>query len=789
MTPSRTRIAIVLAWILAGLLCLVISLTLLLSGVLYWAYKNPLQAFQKIEKHVLPADLKITWDSVRFKGEHLGGLDFLVDLEMTGLLVRKGAPSIDAPIDYARLRASVFPFKRRATLHLVKADSKSQITFLPGPAPEPSPEKNPLEIFQSVVGLLETIHDRLPIETFHVNIEQFRYGTSFQIQASANQELNQPLRFETSMETLGATKLKIGLGGHLDFSKLQTDTPFLNSKLTLKGADIEATQSILATSNLDRAQLQSEGPISYRKEKLNLGIAPKLTAVFTKNLAQINLGAGIQGIPGPLKKIEGLNLDLKTPLEAGTSWSSRESVFALTVPVDVFFLEKNLRIRMEKECACRLPVAVVAKADGKVWLSTLFKDLKETTRLIETSMAIESIQNQIFSLNLAGDIKVEKLATSAGGKLIYSPHLNTTAEIHSFKKLKPLLDAYRILIPAPFDVLDGTISFKANGPVATTERGSNFPLALNVDLKSSSQLVKLTTNAVVELNPTFTAAHLDLKAKVTNLNLDLPPLDPLGGMPRVTPDARFIKRPENLKPKTPSFKFTFNFEVETETNGAIRLASEYFQPALPITLKIQASGGAENAGFVQIEPFSVTYLRRTVKAEGLRIDLDSQDKGVFPMKGRLSVKQTDYTVFIDIEGTTKNPSVTMSSEPYLPKDDIIAVLLYDRTNDQLVSGDAEAAGGVQAAIADRAIGLFGLWAFAATPIKSFSYNPVTKVYTATVAVSDDLTAGIGTNWEESAHLELRKRVSKRWSLTAGWTPATQEEEATSKLVLQWEKRF
>ena len=55
-------------------------------------------------------------------------------------------------------------------------------------------------------------------------------------------------------------------------------------------------------------------------------------------------------------------------------------------------------------------------------------------------------------------------------------------------------------------------------------------------------------------------------------------------------------------------------------------------------------------------------------------------------------------------------------------------------------------------------------------------------------ITDDLTAGIGTNWEEATRLELRKRVSRRWMLTASWTP-NEEGDITEKLVLQWEKRF
>ena len=105
-----------------------------------------------------------------------------------------------------------------------------------------------------------------------------------------------------------------------------------------------------------------------------------------------------------------------------------------------------------------------------------------------------------------------------------------------------------------------------------------------------------------------------------------------------------------------------------------------------------------------------------------------------------------------------------------------------------MSADRETVGSFEAAISDRAIGLLGLWVFASTPIRSFSYNPLTKVYTATVKLAEGTTAAIGTDWEEAAQLEVRKRVTRRWVLTASWAPSDSKEQL-GKLVLQWEKRF
>ena len=229
-------------------------------------------------------------------------------------------------------------------------------------------------------------------------------------------------------------------------------------------------------------------------------------------------------------------------------------------------------------------------------------------------------------------------------------------------------------------------------------------------------------------------------------------------------------------------------DLKTAQPAAVRLLSKYAKPHIPITLNVNTTTEAAPAGVIRLEPFTVSYLRRKVAVEKFEVTLTDKEALGIPVNGRFRIDQTDYKIFIDVAGTLEAPNVQLSSEPYLPRNEIISVLLYDRTSEQLVSADNETVGSFEAALADRAIGLFGLWAFASTPIKSFSYNAVTKVYSATVQLGEGLTAGVGTSWEQAAHLEVRKRVSRRWVLTASWSPNTDNEQV-GKLVLQWEKRF
>jgi hypothetical protein len=777
-----------------ALASLLLVLFVSIAFTLFWAYQNPLPAFKYIESRFLPSDLEIKWSRIDFDGRSLGGLDFTIDITLNELHISKQSPNLDLPIEKTRVRASFFPLRRKMKIELVEVFASAPIRFRASVSDKGSRAKNPFEQIQSVLKVFAMIRDRVPIEQVNAKIDQFIFkpldGEALTMSIGLKKPMRQPLDVVFALNMSNESRTKVSAVASLDFELMKTSVPFLHVSLRFKGAGIKTTQKIELAANDAGISISSMGTIIYKRKKLTITSEPKLTARFSENKAEMTLVGGVRGLQGPILEFDNIRIVLKTPLESGTALSEKPSKFNLSMPVKLFFVSKKNRALVEKACACKLPEVLQAKAEGNIWLSTLLGRESESKPKLafDSEIEVETIENKIVALDLKGGLNFEIHRQPKQTKYIFLPRLNLTAKIRSFQNLKVLLDANGILIPAPLDVMDGSLEFRAKGPIASDNTGSRFPLALAINLASAGQKVEVNTDGTVQVNALFNQAHLDVNAKISNLIIDLPPLNPLDGLPRIANDSRFIKEPAKMSVK-PKFKFSLNFQIETRGENAIQLKSPYFNPHLPMSIKIQAGVGEENSGFVSIQPFDITYLRRTVHVENLKMNFDGDDKAPLPIKGRFSVKQTDYLVFIDVEGTTKSPIVKFSSDPYLPKEEIISVLLYDRTSDQLLPGDAETKGSVQAAIADRAIGLFGLWAFASTPIKSFSYNPVTKVYTATIAVSDDVTAGIGTSWESAAHLELRKRISKRWSLTAAWTPASQEESAVSKIVLQWERRF
>ncbi len=124
----------------------------------------------------------------------------------------------------------------------------------------------------------------------------------------------------------------------------------------------------------------------------------------------------------------------------------------------------------------------------------------------------------------------------------------------------------------------------------------------------------------------------------------------------------------------------------------------------------------------------------------------------------------------------------LRSEPSLPRDDIISLILYGKTSDRLASFEKESVGSTQAAINDRALGLFSIWAFASTPIESVSYDSNRKIYSANISLPGGISLNIGTNWEQVNSLSLRKYIANGWSFVTSYEPSDISEEKSDFLL-------
>jgi len=771
-------------------------LTLLLivaAFLLVWISTNPRSVWNAASEWFLPDDMAVTWSHLDFKANKESWLHWDFEWHLKGVKITKVTPKVDITVDDVdvAVTAQFFSPATRIVIHQLNLRSQTASSVHLAPSSENAPESSFYETAAQILDYLEMARSYTFAENIDIEVADFKlYSGEAPLQFKAklvkSADINLPIEIDASMVS-EKPEMKAWLQGQVNLNKMGNEETFADLRGGFEGFNTKTELPLQAVYYEDVLRVHSVAQFEYKFEKDILKAKPDLTLSLAPEKVDLQLTTSIDGIPGPMKKLRDLRLAMSLPLEDGKTWSSQPAGFAASAPVEVFFLEKKLRRDVEKSCRCKFPSELKTDLQGKIWFEPLIAPTSQKLKVVEAQIAMESVKNQIFTLNLGAKATVYRNTQS----WYYDPWIDSEMTIHKLKPFLAVFDSKGVLIPAPLSILDGTIVVKAKSPVEIAplkERLSSLTAGatIDVDLKSAYQIVKVGAVAKVKTNSEFKNFDIDLKARIEKLQLTLPPIEPIAGVPKLTRDARILLEPQTQKKS--NVKVTVNFEIETVKPGAIQLYSNLAKPFVPATVNVKGQGANTN-GSIKLEAFRLEYLRRSLLVDNFELKLKEDAKGDFPIAGNFRVKQTEYVISIRVTGTVGSPMIQLSSDPYLDRADIISVLLYDRTRDQLAGGDAESVGNVQAAMADRAIGLFGLWAFANTPIRSVSYNPATKMYSATVLLGGGLTAGIGSGQDQSTSLQLRKRISTRWVLTASWEPTTKDKNEVGSIVLQWERRF
>jgi hypothetical protein len=757
-------------------------------SVLVWVFTNPRGAWDFAGKHFLPADLSVTWEKIDFHAARKGWKHWDAVWTIDKLSVEKKSPAIHAPIARVETQFSLDLFTRGPWFHFSEflVNASEPITYKPGFEPSEASTQSPFQKLHDDLGYLDMAGRYSKADHMLVKIADLQIlGEQEPLKMTI--EIQKPSPDKTIEYSLKVNKQDVqsSLDGWVDANEFQSGKPFLQTNFALKTPAVDVHVAFMGLFDGRVARFEGEVNAAAKAGDKRVKAQPRFKLSVAENEAILEANSPVTDLPGPIASLDDLKMNVRLPMDNDRAWSERPAVFNFSTKLALFFIDQDMRPLLEKSCHCKIPEKLYTEIEGRFYPEFLLNEPSGRRPIADTNLKIEGLDNKLFTASLAAHVKVDKQSKN----WIVNPRFDSQIEIRSFQGLRQFLDAKNVIVPSPIDVLDGTIKVSARGDIDRSEKSIKTPVEIKIELKSPTQKVSIGTTVTLELANDFKSLDVYIQALIRELKIELPPLDPVLGIPALTRDPRLVMKPEApAKKDHKAFKTKVYFNVKTESAGAIQLLSKLADPLVPVTLDMNNSAKGESSGFVRFEPFAITYLRRRINVERLQVTLSEEDKGDFPVGGRFRIDQTSYKIFVDVGGTTSSPIVQLNSEPFLPRNDIISVLLYNRTSDQLVSADSETVGSFEAALADRAIGLFGLWAFASTPIRSFSYNAVTHVYTATVDLGGGITASVGTNWERAASLEVRKRVSRRWVLTASWSP-TESNEQVGKLVLQWEKRF
>ena len=187
-------------------------------------------------------------------------------------------------------------------------------------------------------------------------------------------------------------------------------------------------------------------------------------------------------------------------------------------------------------------------------------------------------------------------------------------------------------------------------------------------------------------------------------------------------------------------------------------------------------------------PFDAQLFRRTVVIQRFNVLLKHPSERS-EVDGLIEVPYADYTIWIRIVGRVSKPEVRFSSDPSLPPDKVVAVLLFGKTLDALDSEQSSSVGRTQAALADGAVSLASMYFLASTPVETVGYDPATKVFTAKLRLADGTSLNIGSDMRELSRIGIRKRLGNHWAISTYLDDPLTPLQRSLTAFLEWSKGY
>lgn len=574
----------------------------------------------------------------------------------------------------------------------------------------------------------------------------------------------------------------------------------INDRIQFQVIDQKSKTSLSGKLNFTRNKIFLENAFSHPSFKLNgkteipinrereVQIDSLLVAEFTKtplnalnlkvfgHLTDESLEIDLQNIQATFKKFP--LKELETP-ECQIQLIFKQGHLDFKCPQ--IFAHANLQskeLASLKKYRNEIPKKLEFKLSGEV-PKTWFLGEQNFKEESEISILMKPIHHQLFKLefDVSAKILMDKnrqftLSDTSGGLLF---------RVEQFQSLTKRLENTKYAIPAPLNVMKGNIELKIDDLPLNEKDYLQVPFNLNSQLQSErNSLVGFVRGSYLHPLKANLKPELLLEAQIEKLHLQLPPLDPIRGIPALSQDSR-IK--EELKSQSTKSPLNLHLSLSTTRPDSIRIYHPYLSPYASFGLKAQAEHVSQFSLEKSPSDFDITYLKRKVTMRRLKVS-QSKDQKEVHVDGQLLYEAPDYEVYIDFKGPSSRPEIVLTSKPPLNRSDIISVLLYNQPSSNISSFERENVGGTEAAISDRALGLFGLWAFASTPIENVSYNSVTKSYSAQIKLPEGFRLNIGTNWESVQNLELKRRLGGDWVISTIYRPRTDAEQEKGEVMLQ-----
>ena len=397
----------------------------------------------------------------------------------------------------------------------------------------------------------------------------------------------------------------------------------------------------------------------------------------------------------------------------------------------------------------------------------------------EASAVLKPI-NDWYEFHGSFEAKVSGRASQVR-KLKIGHKLDVGLSVAKFEDLVEYLSHSPYSVPAPICVLKGPLSASVKGGGGLHDE-QDFDYEFLSDLAAGRQALKLAVKGKIVASKLWDPERSfkdETNVTLQDIALQFPRFDIKGMAPFVS-DSRIKNGPDSKKKSSAT---AMAFELRVNTIKPVLFYSNLAKDPVPIVLDIKMKsppGGFHGA--VEIRPFRAEIFRRTASIDHIKLS-GRAGSTIMDLDGLIVYQAAEAKILIRLLGTDQKPRVRFESDPPMNQRDIMAMLLFGKSPNELDSDQQSSEANTQTAVANGAFGLASLYMLASTPVEYVGYDPVSRTYTAKFRLRGGATLQLGSD-ERSKGVQLRKRLASHLAIQTELTN-TQNQGNVVTTFLEW----
>lgn len=362
--------------------------------------------------------------------------------------------------------------------------------------------------------------------------------------------------------------------------------------------------------------------------------------------------------------------------------------------------------------------------------------------------------------------------------------LDVGLNVPRFEHLVEFLSRTPYAVPAPLCVLKGPLSVSVKGRGGPHDE-HELTYEVVSGLAAGRQALKF------DMKGTLIASRLlspgrsfkdETKVTVKDIALQLPRLDIKGLSPFLS-DSRIKNGPDSEKQDQPGSATAMAVALRVNTVKPILFYSNLARDPVPVVVNLvlnSPTGGVN--GTVDIRPFRAVIFRRTASIDHITLS-GRAGSTLMDLDGLIVYRAGETRISIRLLGSAQKPVVEFESDPPMSQADIMAMLLFGKSPNELDSDQQSSVANTQTAVANSAFGLASLYLLASTPVDYVGYDPASRTYTVKLRLPGGATLQVGSDGR-SKGVQLRKRIASHLALQTELT-STRSQGNVVTTFLEW----